>query len=241
MGKEPDKPVFEIDLLTVEQRGRLLYDFNDTHAPFPSERTLHDLFSQQAAATPENIAVRGTRDITYRQLDERSNRIARYLCDVNDRTVETTVGVLMYPCDELPETILGILKSGAAYVPLEPSLPEERIGSIIRDACIDTVIGQKQHIRTLNRLQWDIPCFRGFLCPDSSAVDEEQETESNQLMDEKLWAYVGETAVDDITGGGWLSSYTGEPFTREEMDEYADNVLAKLEPLLHRNREMRGS
>ena len=52
-------------------------------------------------------------------------------------------------------------------------------------------------------------------------------------MDEKLWDYVGETAVDDITGGGWISSYTGEPFSREEMNEYGDNILEKLSPLLH--------
>jgi fengycin family lipopeptide synthetase D len=52
-------------------------------------------------------------------------------------------------------------------------------------------------------------------------------------MDLELWRHVGENAVDEITGGGWLSSYTGLPISREEMDEYGDNILKKLEPFLH--------
>ncbi|MDQ1355029.1 MAG: hypothetical protein QG657_5338, partial [Acidobacteriota bacterium] len=64
--------------------------------------------------------------------------------------------------------------------------------------------------------------------------DSEEEQEKNQYMSQELWHLVGERATDDITGGGWLSSFTGLPFSREEMDEYADNILKKLEPLLHR-------
>ncbi len=52
----------------------------------------------------------------------------------------------------------------------------------------------------------------------------------SSLNDRKLWEYVGEESVDEVTGGGWSSSYTGEPIPQEEMDEYGDNVLKKLEP-----------
>ena len=55
--------------------------------------------------------------------------------------------------------------------------------------------------------------------------EQEEEQEKNQLMDRELWHHVGKEAGDDITGGGWLSSYTGRPIPREEMDEYGDNVL----------------
>ena len=82
-------------------------------------------------------------------------------------------------------------------------------------------------------MQWECAHFHSYLCIDSVDIHAEEEQEINQLMDQELWQHVGESATDEITGGGWLSSYTGLPFSREEMDEYGDNILKKLEPLLH--------
>ena len=105
---------------------------------------------------------------------------------------------------------------------------------MINDAGIKILLSQKRYIKTLNRLQWECGAnLETFLCIDSDDVYGEEEAEENQLMSRKLWEYVGETSVDEVTGGGWNSSYTGEPIPKEEMDEYGDNILKKLEPLFH--------
>ncbi|MCP4152876.1 MAG: methyltransferase domain-containing protein, partial [bacterium] len=99
---------------------------------------------------------------------------------------------------------------------------------------IRIVFSEKNQLRTLNRLQWECETFETYLCMDSYNIHAEEETEKSELMDRELWHNVGETATDEITGGGWVSSYTGAPFSQKEMDEYGDNVLTKLKPLLHK-------
>ncbi|MCU0289499.1 MAG: AMP-binding protein, partial [Acidobacteria bacterium] len=116
--------------------------------------------------------------------------------------------------------------------PLDNALPESRIKNMIDDAQVSVVLSSRKFIRILNRLQWECKSFNTFLCLDSSAIYLEEEAEKSGLMDENLWDYVANSAVDEITGGGWFNSYTGEAFTRLEMDEYRDNISKKLTPLL---------
>ncbi|MCP4157824.1 MAG: AMP-binding protein, partial [bacterium] len=172
--------------------------------------------------------------LTYRQLDREANRIALYLQNKRSIKPGNRVGVLMDRSLNLLPAILGILKAGAVYLPLVPDLPEERIKFMINDAVINILFSEKKHLRILNRLQWECDSLHTYFCMDSYDIHTEEESEKNQLMDIELWNNVGETATDEITGGGWISSYTGQPFTKKEMDEYGDNVLKKLEPLLHK-------
>jgi amino acid adenylation domain-containing protein len=104
---------------------------------------------------------------------------------------------------------------------------------MVKDANCHIIIGQKRYIKTLNRLQWECDALNTFLCIDSHRVLDEDEKEENQLMSRNLWEYIGESATDAIGGGGWTSSYTGQPIPKIEMDEYADNIFFKLKPLLH--------
>jgi fengycin family lipopeptide synthetase D len=187
--------------------------------------------------TPDRIALVGRGALTYRQLNTDANRTADYLSHEKGINPGDTVGILMSQSLYRPIAILGALEAGAGYVPMDPSLPHDRLKCMIKDACTGTIISEKQYIKDLNRLQWECRDFHSYLCMDSYDVHGEEEAERNELMNEDLWLHVGETAVDDITGGGWVSSYTGEPLSRKEMDEYGDNVLKKLEPLLHK--EMR--
>ncbi|MCP4147485.1 MAG: AMP-binding protein, partial [bacterium] len=155
--------------------------------------------------------------ITYSHLNEKANQIARYLQEGKGLKAEERVGIYMTQSTERITAILGILKAGGAYVPIDPALPEERIKYMVADAAIGTVISEKKYLRTLNRIQWQIETFHSYICLDSQNIAAGEETEKSQLMDEELWQHVGETATDDIGGGGWTSSYTGEPFTRKEM------------------------
>ncbi|MCX6581966.1 MAG: amino acid adenylation domain-containing protein [Candidatus Aminicenantes bacterium] len=248
-----------LELLSAEEKRQLLEDFNRTAAGYPAEKTIQQLFAEQVEKAPDRIALVGAdegeekkrrreeeknggvetlratslQQITYRRLNDRANRLANYLYSEVVTAPGECVAILLDRSIDRVAAMLGVLKSGSAYIPLESSLPEERIKTIIDDASVGMVISQKKYIRLLNRLQWECASFRTFLCLDSEDIQAEEEIEKSELMDTKLWEYVGETAKDAITGGGWISSYTGEPIPAAEMAEYGDNVLRKLEPLLH--------
>jgi acyl-CoA synthetase (AMP-forming)/AMP-acid ligase II/ubiquinone/menaquinone biosynthesis C-methylase UbiE len=174
--------------------------------------------------------------LTYKELAERANLLAGYL--YYEKGVrpgnENPLGILMSQPLELSVALFGILQAGGAYVPLDPQLPRERIKYMIDDAGIAVLISGKKYVNLLNRLQWECKEFHSYLCVDSVDISGEDEVERNELMNKELWHHVGETASDDITGGGWVSSYTGEPFSRQEMDEYGDNILKKVQPVLHK-------
>jgi amino acid adenylation domain-containing protein len=227
----------DIDIIPGEEKKRLLYEFNNTAAEYPKDKTIHELFEEQAERTPDRAAlVYESEILTYRELERTANRLACYLYYEKgiQPANENKVGIFMSHSLYLPAAIMGILKAGGAFVPLEPSLPEERIKYMINDAAIGVVISEGRYINALNRLQWECKDFHSYLCMDSFDIYEEDEVETNELMNEELWNHVGETAVNEITGGGWISSYTGEPLSKEEMDEYGENILNKLEPLLHK-------
>ncbi|MCX6584872.1 MAG: amino acid adenylation domain-containing protein, partial [Candidatus Aminicenantes bacterium] len=222
-----------IDIRSEKEKEQVLFQFNDPGVEFPRDKTIHRLFEEQVAATPGHAAlVYKDQIITYLELDRQANRLARYLFEAKKIGIGGSVGVWMSEPVYRQVALLGILKAGGAFIPLDPAAPAQRIKYIINDARMGVVISEKHHLRDLNRLQWECTHFHSYLCIDSFDIHAEEEQEINQLMDRELWRHVGESAVDEITGGGWLSSYTGLPFSRAEMDEYGDNILRKLEPLL---------
>jgi acyl carrier protein/2-polyprenyl-3-methyl-5-hydroxy-6-metoxy-1,4-benzoquinol methylase len=231
---EPSIKLKDIEIISAGEKQQVLYEFNDTGEDYPRDKSIHRLFAGQVERTPDRVAaVHEDRMLTYKEADRGANRVARYLYEKKGVLPEERVGIWMSPLLARVVSILGILKAGAAYVPIDASLPAERIKFMIDDASIGVVISEKKFVRDLNRLQWECRDFHSYLCMDSYDIYREPEVERNELMDEELWHHVGETSGDDITGGGWLSSYTGEPFSAAEMDEYGDNILKKLEPLLH--------
>ncbi len=227
----------DIDILSSEERRQVLHEFNGTDESYNIETTLPHLFEEQAKQTLHAAAVvsgtlRRPEVLTYDQLNRRANRLARYLREAKDIRAGDRVGILAESGADLAVGLWGILKAGAAYVPLNPSFPEQRLKHMIDDTQTGVVVGQERFIRILNRLQWECGSFYTFLCLDHRDIYAAEEREQSRLMEASLWDYVGETAVDAITGGGWLSSYTGEPFSQAEMDEYGDNVFNKVLPLL---------
>ncbi|MCB2354686.1 non-ribosomal peptide synthetase [Clostridium estertheticum] len=226
----------DIDILDEKEKQTILIDFNNTEVEYPKNKTIHQLFEEQVKKVPNNIAVvLNEQRLTYRELDTAANKIANYLNHDHNVTKETFIGVLMERTPEMITAILGILKAGCVYTPIDTEFPEERIRTIINETRINIIISAKKYVKILNKLQWECETFGTYICMDSEDISSEEEIQKNELMNEKLWEYVGESAKDDITGRGWVSSYTGEPFSKEEMDEYSINILTKLEPFLNKN------
>ncbi|MER7715442.1 amino acid adenylation domain-containing protein [Streptomyces flaveolus] len=130
---DPGRPISRIDILSDEERGRLLSASTGAAAELP-EAALPELFARQVRATPDAVAVvAGGTELTYRELDQRSNRLARALVRQGVRP-ETPVAVLLDRSADLVVTLLAITKAGGAYVPLDARFPQTRIELILQEA-----------------------------------------------------------------------------------------------------------
>ena len=132
--RRPEQAIDHIDFLSGAERRELLEAFNDTEASYPSDKTIVGLFGEQAERTPDRVAVVDEgEEVSYRELDERSNQLGHYLRERGVRE-ETLVPICMDRSVELIVGILGILKAGGAYVPIDPGYPEERVRYMVEDA-----------------------------------------------------------------------------------------------------------
>ncbi|HEV3468925.1 MAG TPA: amino acid adenylation domain-containing protein [Pyrinomonadaceae bacterium] len=148
---EPSRRVSELPLLTEEERRRLLYGWNDTAAEYNGCALAHELFEAQAARTPSAAAVVcGGERLTYAELNRRANRLARYLRR-QGAGPEVIVGVCMERSVGMLVALLGILKAGAAYLPLDPSYPEERLSFMLADARAPLVVTEERAAKNLPR------------------------------------------------------------------------------------------
>ena len=140
-----DTALCDLDLLSPAGRERLLDGWNDTARAYEQERGVHQFFEAQAARTPEATALvfKGTA-LTYRTLNERANRLARYLQREGVRP-GALVGICVERSVEMAVGLLGILKAGAAYVPLDPSYPADRLAFMIEDAGLETILTLEKH------------------------------------------------------------------------------------------------
>ncbi|CAL2107142.1 hypothetical protein T190115A13A_330001 [Tenacibaculum sp. 190524A02b] len=134
------QPINELTILKNEEKKQLLETFNNTEVTYPLDETILDLFSNQVKHSPNAIAVvyKG-KELTYRNLDEKSNQLANYLRDQKVK-VDTLVGICLERSLEMIVSILGVLKSGGAYVPIDPNYPKDRIDYMIEDTGIDLVL-----------------------------------------------------------------------------------------------------
>jgi tyrocidine synthetase-3 len=133
----------EINILPEEEKHKLLYNFNNTYLEYDKNRTIYELFEEQALRTPENIAVvfQGEK-LTYRELNEKSNQLARVLIDKGVQP-NTIVGIMVERSLEMIIGILGILKSGGAYLPIDLDYPQERINYMLEDSKVAIIVTQK--------------------------------------------------------------------------------------------------
>jgi tyrocidine synthetase-3 len=127
--------ISEIDILPEEERQQILYDFNDTKAEYPEDKTLHELFEEQAERTPDGVAIHMAHRtyMTYKQLNKMSNQLALLLKEKGVKP-DIIAGIMMERSIEMVVGMLGILKAGGAYLPIDPGYPEERRTYMLKDS-----------------------------------------------------------------------------------------------------------
>ncbi|MED3966050.1 non-ribosomal peptide synthetase, partial [Niallia taxi] len=129
----------EVDLVTQTQKLQIS-NFNNTNKEYKDLRTIHELFELQVQRTPDQIAVEfDGENITYQKLNEKSNALARKLRDKGAKP-EDVVGIILDRSIEMIAGILGVLKSGAAYLPIDPKNPKDRIEYILQDAQVKILL-----------------------------------------------------------------------------------------------------
>ena len=143
---DPSRHISELPLLTAAERHQLLVEWNNTATDFPTDKLVHQLFEEQAARTPDAVAVTFEgQSLTYRQLNRRANQLARALRRVGVGP-ETLVGLLVERSADMIVGLLGTLKAGGAYVPLDPHYPAERLAFMLEDAQVPVLLTQA-HLR----------------------------------------------------------------------------------------------
>ena len=129
----PEAPVGNLDILSADERRTILTTWNDTTRPIP-DATIPELFAEQAARTPDAVAlIFDNETLSYRELDIRSNQLAHHLRSLGAGP-ETIVGLCVERSFDMVIALLGILKAGAAYLPLDPDYPPERLAFMLADA-----------------------------------------------------------------------------------------------------------
>ncbi len=135
VSEKPEIPIAEIPLLDCADEEFILRELNATDAVYDQNATLHGLIRQQARKTPDRVAVQfATEAISYRELDEMSDALAAYLHEHTQVGPDRLVGVCLERSIEMVVALLAVMKSGAAYVPLDPAYPADRISYILRDS-----------------------------------------------------------------------------------------------------------
>ena len=138
----PHRAVSEMEILGAGEREQILVDFNRTAVDYPQPQNIQQLFEDQAIHTPQRVAISfAGKQFTYENVNAKANQLAHHLRELGVRS-EQPVGLYMERCSEMLIGVLGILKAGGCYVPLDPASPPERLAFIIEEASLSILITQ---------------------------------------------------------------------------------------------------
>ncbi|HEY5029336.1 MAG TPA: amino acid adenylation domain-containing protein, partial [Candidatus Angelobacter sp.] len=192
---DPEQSIAALQLLTPSERGQLVGEWNRTEANYPREKCLTDLIEEQAERTPKAVAVSSEEGrLTYAELNAQANQIARHLRRLGVGP-EAPVGMCMERSLEMVKGLLGILKAGGVYVPLDPGYPLERLLHIVADSKAPVTLVQERWVK-------ELPPDSGTLVKvdaDWPQISQESQENLNVRMDLDNLAYVIYTSGS--TGG----------------------------------------
>ncbi|NRB40968.1 MAG: LLM class flavin-dependent oxidoreductase [Pseudomonadales bacterium] len=191
-----------LPLLKETELNQLLHDWNDTEIDYARDKCIHDLFEEQASANPDAVAlVFEDKQLTYNELNNKANQVAHHLLQ-QGVTPNTLVGLCVERSLEMVIGMLGILKSGAAYLPLDPSYPLERIHYMLEDSKVNYLVTQKVILAMLPDNS-----VASVLCIDEKCfLDTEASADQDNLSKKQLGLTPNDLAYLIYTSGS-----TGKP------------------------------
>jgi amino acid adenylation domain-containing protein len=146
---DPESPISDLNLLTERERERLLVDFNTARTDVQHGCCIHQLFEEQVERTPDAIAVAyGDGCLTYADLNRRANQLSRLLCREGVKG-EDLVPICLDRSMEMVMSLIGVMKAGAAYVPIDPGYPLERLAFMLEDTKSQLLVTQSKFVKDL--------------------------------------------------------------------------------------------
>ncbi|WP_440055082.1 amino acid adenylation domain-containing protein [Pseudoalteromonas sp. T1lg65] len=202
----------QLEMLTENEREKLLYDYNHVAIDYPTTACIHTLFEQQVQQTPDAIAVRYQEQaLTYQQVNERANQLAYYLKRNFNIAPDMLVGLCVERSLEMLIGMLAILKSGGAYVPLDPSYPQERLSYLIDDAQLGVIVTQNKVSHVLSRFTGELINVEGIGVAETQGAWSEESAHNPELhhINAQNLAYVIYTSGSTGKPKGVLTPHLG--------------------------------
>ncbi|MFT5824061.1 MAG: tyrocidine synthetase-3, partial [Crocinitomix sp.] len=148
---QPDQEIGLLNFLSPEEKHELLIDFNQTKVDYPQNQTSVDLFETQVQVTPNHIAVVfDETELTYQELNEKANQLAHFLNANYAIQADDLIGIELERSEWMLIGILAVLKSGGAYVPIDPTYPQDRINYIQKDANCKVILDQNELVEFMS-------------------------------------------------------------------------------------------
>ena len=143
--ENPIQEICKCNILSEDEKNYLLHEYNSTEVKYPLDKCLHEVFENQVKKTPNNIAYKFLdEEITYKELNIKANKIANYLRELGVKP-EFIVAVCINKSLDMPAVLLGIIKAGGAYLPLDPNFPAERINKMLGSSEATLLITEKPY------------------------------------------------------------------------------------------------
>lgn len=195
--------ISELPLITIKEEEQLLVDWNNTHADYPCDATLNQLFEQQVERFPNSLAlISQSEQLTYQQLNQKINQLAHYLKKLGV-TTETLVAICLERSIEMIVAILAILKAGGAYLPLDPNYPVERLQFMLADSQVSLMISHTSLINNLGEVK------AIALDTDWDKIQQESPENPRSTSEGNNLAYVIYTSGSTGTPKGVLGTHRG--------------------------------
>ena len=149
--QDKNVPIKDIEIISEIEKNKILYEFNNTKMDYPKDKTIAELIETQANKTPNTVAiVFEEKQLTYKELNEKANQLARYLREEKKIKPNDIVGVMLPRSLELIPTLIGVLKSGACYIPIDPTYPEKRIEYMLENSDAKVLITNEELFEKMN-------------------------------------------------------------------------------------------
>jgi amino acid adenylation domain-containing protein len=192
----PNQNLANLSILTPAECHQILTEWNDTSTDYAQDKCIHQLFEEQVERTPDAIAVSfQDQQLTYRELNNRANQLAHYLQKLGVKSDEL-VGICVERSLEMLVGLLGILKSGCAYVPLDPTYPQERLHFMLQDTQVSVLLTSKSLVTELPEYDTQLVLV---------------DTDWDKIEQEKEGNLVSEVSPESLGYVIYTSGSTGKP------------------------------